>query len=58
MLRWEVKSDVKVGSSTDKVKSILASLSRSEVGGIRSVAVKCLDIKKNSYCEGSSLNCH
>ncbi len=24
------------------------------MGGIRGVAVKCLDITKNSYCEGSS----
>ena len=26
-------------------------------GGIRGVAVKCLDITKNSDCEGSSLEC-
>ena len=29
-----------------------------EVGGIRGVAVKCLDITKNSDCEGSSLDCY
>jgi hypothetical protein len=33
----------------------LLALSVDEVGGIRSVAVKCLDITKNSNCEGSSL---
>ncbi len=37
---------------------ILAALSTVEVGGIRGVAVKCLDITKNSDCEGSLLNCH
>ena len=31
------------------------SLSTHKVGGIRGVAVKCLDITKNSDCEGSSL---
>ena len=30
----------------------------SEVGGIRGVAVKCLDITKNSDCEGSLLTCN
>ena len=33
----------------------LVSLSTHKVGGIRGVAVKCLDITKNSDCEGSSL---
>ncbi len=53
-----VESVVKVCGSTVKLQLILAVLSTVEVSGIRSVAVKCLDIKKNSDCEGSLLNCH
>ena len=33
-------------------------LDRDEAGGIRGVAVKCLDITKNSDCEGSLLSCN
>ncbi len=53
-----VKSVVKVGGSTVKLQLILSALSTVEVGGIRGVAVKCLDSTKNSDCEGSLLNCH
>ncbi len=53
-----VKSVVKVFGSTVKLQLILAALSTVEVGGIPGVAVKCLDITKNSDCEGSLLNCH
>ncbi len=56
--RWVVKSVVKVFGSTVKLQLILAALGTVEVGGIRGVAVKCLDITKNSDCEGSLLNCH
>ncbi len=56
--RWVVKSVVKVGGSTVKLHLILAALSTVEVGGIRGVAVKCLDITKNSDCEGGLLKCH
>ncbi len=52
-----VKSVVKVCGSTVKLQLILAVLSTVEVGGIRGVAVKCLDITKNPDCEGSLLNC-
>ncbi len=52
-----VKSVVKVCGSTVKLKLRLAVLSTVEVGGIRGVAVKCLDITKNPDCEGSLLNC-
>ncbi len=38
--------------------SELGALSAAEVGGIRGVAVKCLDITKNSDCEGSLLDCN
>ena len=57
-LWWVVKSVVKVCGSTVKLQLILATLSATEVGGIRGVAVKCLDITKNSDCEGSSLDCN
>ena len=50
------KSVVKVCGSTVKLQLILAILSAVEAGGIRGVAVKCLDITKNSDCEGSSLS--
>ncbi len=53
-----VKSVEKVCGSTIKLQLILAALRTVEVGGIRGVAVKCLDITKNSDCEGSLLNCH
>ena len=47
---------MKVCGSTVKLQLILGFLSTVEVGGIRGVAVKCLDITKNSDCEGSSLD--
>ena len=52
------KSVVKVCGSTVKLQLILAILSAVEAGGIRGVAVKCLDITKNPDCEGSLLNCN
>ena len=44
---------MKFSGSTGKLQLILASLSTVEAGGIRGVAVKCLDITKNPDCEGS-----
>ena len=35
----------------------LIALNVHKEGGIRGVAVKCLDITKNSDCEGSLLGC-
>ncbi len=52
------KSVVKVCGSTVKLQLILDILSAVEAGGIRGVAVKCLDITKNSDCEGSLLSCN
>ena len=49
---------VKYGSSTVEVPLILRGLSTDEVGGIDGVAVKCLDIVKNTYSEGSLLGCN
>ncbi len=56
MRRTTLKSSVKVGGSTVELQLILGDLSTGEVGGIRGVAVKCLDITKNSDCEGSLLD--
>ena len=50
------KSVVKVCGSTIKLPLKLGYLSVFEVGGIRGVAVKCIDITQNSDCEGSLLN--
>ena len=44
---------VKYGSLTVEVPLILEDLSTDEVGGIDGVAVKCLDIVKNTVREGS-----
>ena len=49
---------VKYFSSTGEVPLILLDLSTDEVGGIDSVAVKCIDIVKNSDSEGSLLDCN
>lgn len=47
---------VKDGRLTIAVPLILIDLSFVEVGGIDSVAVKCIDIIKNSNCVGSLLS--
>jgi hypothetical protein len=56
--RRSIKSEVKAHSSTVELPLILVDLSTLEVGGIYDVAVKCLDIIKNSYSEGSLLECN
>ncbi len=53
-----LKSVVKVCGSNVTLQLILGVVSAEEVGGIRGVAVKCLDITKNSDCEGSLLDCN
>ena len=58
MRRRLFKSAVKDNSLTVAVPLILKSLSTDEVGGIDGVAVKCLDIVKNTYSEGSLLGCN
>ena len=55
MRRWAVKSVVKVCRSTTKLPLKLVVLSMDEVGGMRGVAVKCIEITQNSDCEGSLL---
>ncbi len=47
---------VKSYSSTVELPLILLFLSIVEVGGMCSVAVKCIDITQNTDCEGSLLN--
>ncbi len=47
---------VKSCSLTVELPLILKVLSIVEVGGIYDVAVKCIDIIKNTNCEGSLLN--
>ncbi len=49
------KSVVKSYGSTVKLPLILDILSMFEVVGMRSVAVKCIDITQNTDCEGRSL---
>ena len=46
---------VKVCRSTIKLPLKLVVLSMDEVGGMRGVAVKCIEITQNSDCEGSLL---
>jgi hypothetical protein len=46
----------KVNSSTVGMALILMSLSKVEVDRIDGVAVKCIDIIKNTDCEGSLLS--
>ena len=47
---------VKYSRLTVEVPLILQGLSTDEVGGIDGVAVKCIDIVKNTDSEGSLLN--
>ncbi len=49
---------VKVWGSNVKVQSRLGVLRVGGVGGIRGVAVKCLDLAKNSDGEGRLLDCN
>ncbi len=49
---------VKYNSLTIEVPLMLRNLSTDEVGGIDGVAVKCLDIVKNTDSEGSLLDCN
>ncbi len=58
MRRRSYKSVVKYFSLTGEVQLILEDLSTDEVGGIDGVAVKCLDIVKNTDSEGSLLDCN
>ncbi len=54
--RGVLKSAGKGCGSTIKLPLELVDLRIFEVGGMRGVAVKCIDITQNSDCEGSLLN--
>ena len=56
MRRRPIKSELKSYGLTVKLALILIGLSIVEVGGIYDVAVKCIDIIKNTNCEGSLLD--
>jgi hypothetical protein len=47
---------VKSLGSTEKLPLILIALNLVEVGGMRHVAVKCIDMPQNTDREGSLLN--
>ena len=56
MCRREAKSDVKIMGSTHDLHLKLHFLSGGEVSGIPSVAVKCVDIGRNTSGEGGLLD--
>ena len=56
MRRRDVKSDVKCRSLTAELHLKLTFLSAVEVSGIPSVAVKCVDIGRNTGGEGDLLD--
>ena len=49
-----LKSGVKYLSLTQELPLILAGWNTDAVGGMSSVAVKCIDITQNTDCEGIS----
>ena len=58
MRRRLFKSDVKVLGLTEGVHLKLDNLSAGEESGIPSVAVKCVEIRKNTSGEGDLLDCN
>ena len=56
MCRRVGKSDVKIMGSTHKLHLKLSILRVGEVNGIPSVAVKCVDIGRNTSGEGGLLD--
>ena len=55
MRRRDCKLDVKLMGSTHNLHPKLQFLSEVEVSGIPSVAVKCVDIRRNTSGEGGLL---
>ncbi len=53
-----LRSDVKACGLTEKVQLKPGDLSAEEESGTRCVAVKCVDIWKNSNGEGGCLDCN
>ena len=58
MRRRESKLVVKSLSSTEELQLKLLFLSAGEESGIPSVAVECVDIRKNTGGEGDLLDCN
>ncbi len=58
MRRWFGKSGVKSHGPTVELHLKLSGKSAGGESGILGVAVKCVDIKKNTGGEGGSLECH
>ena len=58
MRRRSFKSDVKDRGLTPGLHLKLEGLSAGEVSGIPSVAVKCVDIRRNTSGEGDLLDCN
>ena len=56
MCRRDCKSDVKTVGSTDSLHLKLQFLRDGEVNGIPGVAVKCVDIGRNTSGEGGLLD--
>ena len=56
MSRRDCKSDVKYRGLTSGLHLKLRFLSDGEAGGIPSVAVKCVDIRRNTSGEGGLLD--
>ena len=56
MRRRLCKSGVKAMGLTHELRLKLCSLSEVEAGGIPSVAVKCVDIRRNTSGEGGLLD--
>ncbi len=56
--RREGKAGVKGGGSTPGLHWKLYGWSAGEVSGIPSVAVKCVDIRRNTSGEGGLLDCN
>ena len=58
MCRRDCKSDVKIMGSTHDLRLKLRFLRVGEVNGIPGVAVKCVDIGRNTSGEGGLLDDH
>ena len=58
MRRREIKLVVKYLGSTEELQLKLVFLSIGEESGIPSVAVKCVDIRRNTSGEGDFLDCN
>ena len=56
MRRRDIKSDVKSIGLTEELQLKLSFLSTGEESGIPSVAVKCVDIRRNTSGEGDFLD--